>query len=615
MRRLFFLLSFIVLFVVLYAPRVSAQPLSIERVQEATREWLIQKLRPIYSLDTIGHLSVLPPLVSPQGGSTDRSVVNTNTPESEIHAAINPTDTNNIVVAAMQYVSSDLGAELRIPIFYTTNFGETWQQSTFSPTNINPLDFILGGGDPVLAFTPDGKVHLTWLLFSFSLPSLESRFTIYHATSNNKGATWVLDEENVDSGVLDIIGSQGRAVDKEWLAVDNTQNSPHYGNLYVAYTELTLGEIAHYRILFKTWNESAGFSTPVVAVDSVDYFISQFAVPTVAPNGDIHLFWLGASYQDYYLGLFHAKSVDGGQSFSGHQLVSYVNVPCFPPMTSTTPCIPGIDADRTFSSNYILAGNTPGREDQLYVTWSANGYQEEETPGFDIYFARSTDAGQTWSSPVLVNQDANPNIHNFMPNINLTPSGTLSVHWYDQREALNGVQTNYRGVQSSDGGVTFSEDYLVSFLPSDFMTIGALNDNFGVGEYNATVSTQHYVMPFWADGRAGGGNLDIYFAKIPVNTSMPTSIRSLDASNLNVVLSPNPAKDQIRITINNDGDIFNGYLAIYTSQGQQVYFQSIQGNGLTTRQLEASLAGLSPGNYFIVFSSGESRVIEHFVKM
>jgi hypothetical protein len=329
----------------------------------------------------------------------------------------------------------------------------------------------------------------------------------------------------------------------------------------------------------------------------------------VSRNGDLHLSWLGVSYDDFYLGLYHTKSTDGGQTFSPAQLISYINVPCFPPMTSTTPCIPGVDTDRTLSYNYILAGNTEATADHLYVTWSANGFEEENTPGFDVYFSRSTDGGDTWSSPEILNQDGLPAVHNFMPYPNLTPNGTLTVSWYDQRENINGELTNYYGISSDDGGLTFSEDFKISCLPTNFSTVGVLNDNFGIGEYNATVSTEHQMIPFWSDGRFGDGNLDIFFAKIPFDESIPTSIQTLQPAHLKLDISPNPASEVINLSISTQKNLSNVQMTLLNAQGsiiKTIDTETYINIGKT--QLAIDVSELSSGSYFLLFSSSQGRI-------
>ena len=79
-------------------------------------------------------------------------------PESELHVAINPYDSNNIVLAVMKG-TFDSDTFSRISLYYTQDYGETWQKSDFNGKT--PGTF--GAGDPVLAFDRNGRVYLVSL--------------------------------------------------------------------------------------------------------------------------------------------------------------------------------------------------------------------------------------------------------------------------------------------------------------------------------------------------------------------------------------------------------------------------------------------------------------------
>ncbi len=73
-------------------------------------------------------------------------------------------------------------------------------------------------------------------------------------------------------------------------------------------------------------------------------------------------------------------------------------------------------------------------DDTLYAVWydatSINGSQVN----FDIYFSRSDNRGDTWSSPVVVNGDNNPPGDQWMPWIEVDSNGRIHLMYYDTRE-------------------------------------------------------------------------------------------------------------------------------------------------------------------------------------
>lgn len=598
---------------------VPAQKITPEQIHRSAMEWLNKKaVRPMGRLQQIQNGGIT-------AGSNctfdEQNITQTTEPESEVHAAINPTDTNNIVVSAMRWEPFILGVQLALPIYYTRDFGQSWQLSAFDPTGIfGPLDLVLGGGDPVLAFDPSGRVHFSWLIVKINLLSSEEvSFAILHATSEDGGATWAAGQAPVDESFVsgDLTSPQiiltGRAVDKEWMAVDRNADSPHYGNLYLTYIDLhATEEVAYYRILLRTWREGAGFGETTIAVDSVGFFLSQFVTPVVDTRGALHLFWLGVSSEDFYLGVYHARSDDGGTSFSEPVLVSYVNVPCFPPMSSTEPCIPGIDPDRTQASNFIIANPAEGPyENELYAVWAANGFEDAVSTEFDIYFSRSTDGGANWSLPIPIDRPQSLGAHSFMPAMTITPEGVLSISWYSQGQDTSGAATHYHGVLSEDGGRTFSEEFQISCLPSDFNQTGLANGNFGVGEYNASVATSHYVLPFWADGRNNNGNLEIYFARVPVGPQVPTAIRPLSLNGVDMKASPNPTSGPVRLTLELEAGEGAVGLLLFAPNGQLVKTFLAAGSFTAGNHiLELDFSGLSPGTYFLALKTERGNLIQ-----
>jgi hypothetical protein len=78
----------------------------------------------------------------------DTLVVDAALPDSEFHVAINPMDSNNIIIATMHG-----GSTGDMKVYYTLDQGASWQTSPF--TGVHPG--YQGAGDPVLDFDAFGK--------------------------------------------------------------------------------------------------------------------------------------------------------------------------------------------------------------------------------------------------------------------------------------------------------------------------------------------------------------------------------------------------------------------------------------------------------------------------
>ena len=59
---------------------------------------------------------------------------------------------------------------------------------------------------------------------------------------------------------------------------------------------------------------------------------------------------------------------------------------------------------------------------------------EDHSTGFgNVILAASFDNGATWSDRIQVNDNANPNVDEFQPNLAVAASGAVSVNFYDRR--------------------------------------------------------------------------------------------------------------------------------------------------------------------------------------
>lgn len=453
---------------------------------------------------------------STNNGVSDRAndilVSNNSRPESEVHAAINPTDTTNIITAAIWQDENNFLDPIDVKIYYSTNFGSSWQTSAI---NFNPTSEATGGGgDPVIAFDKSGKAYLSWLTLTIDFTDFSLLLSLYAATSTDKGASWsapVL----VDQGALapdDTGGAVGRLVDKQWMAVDRSVGA-YEGNLYICYTELNFIDsiTATSNIILKRKAKTQNtFSSPAVKLNTGVYGIVQFSSIDVDPQGNVHVLFFGGN-DDSDWALYHVVSTDGGQSFSPETKITDL---FFPGLNdAVTNPIEGVAADRMYPCPHIAAGKTPGL---LYAAWTATGITQQETSGYDIYFSKSTNNGQNWSTPVAISPSADPAAEQFYSAIFVNDNGLLTLSYYDRNDDPNGTQTDYVVIHSQDGGASFSTPNKANQTPSNFAFIGANNAEFGIGEYTQVVCSPYFAIPVWSDGRDNTGDIDIYAAILPI---------------------------------------------------------------------------------------------------
>ena len=142
----------------------------------------------------------------------------------------------------------------------------------------------------------------------------------------------------------------------------------------------------------------------------------------------------------YNRDIYFARSYDAGQTWSTDVRVNQ------DPITNTV---------NQLNPQMVYAGDTK----TLYVVW-----QDNRNGNYDIYFAKSTDDGQTWTEPAgnPINDNAvDPNADQMNPSIAYLPGGKLFVAWQDRRNGNNDIYM----AMSEDGGDTWSANEFVTDDP------------------------------------------------------------------------------------------------------------------------------------------------------
>lgn len=537
--------------------------------------------------------------------------------EAELHAAINPADSNNLVVSPIQ---QDASAGISCPVYYTKNFGTTWNKSTWINMPYAPGMISGGGGDPVFAYDADGKLYFSWIdLYGTQMAFLFGTVNmgIFWAYSEDGGETWVKPQrDTILLGQMNMTFGQPSGIaspvsDKQWMAVDKSV-SPFRNNLYVSYVSLAQnGSDATYQIMCKTKPASQDyFRSQAAAVTQVaDFSFVQFASITTDHLGNIHITFYG-SQTGNEPALWHSVSVDGGFTFSTPGKISDIrfNLPILQVAPYDT--IQGINQQRTYPSPYLAGDPVNGN---IYATWTAFGITGLSGNGADVYFSRSVDNGATWSSPLVVNDDTpGTGKHQYYSSICVDNKGIVTVSWYDRRNDPGNLQTHYFIAKSEDGGFSFGQNIQVTSAATDFSSVGSQNNGFGIGEYTQVVSTGYTTIPFWTDGRLNNGDMNVYCAFISPGSVGFGEIKNISGTMSISGIFPNPATEKISFTISlKDPGLISVYLADVAGKKLQI---------LLHRQFQAgdhsetlSINNTAGGKYYLLFESENGKVVKSLV--
>ncbi|HEX5171866.1 MAG TPA: sialidase family protein [Cyclobacteriaceae bacterium] len=131
--------------------------------------------------------------------------------------------------------------------------------------------------------------------------------------------------------------------------------------------------------------------------------------------------------------------------------------------------------------------NSTGRfAGALYLSWAD---QRNGTDDTDIWFLRSVNYGDNWSTALRVNDDGK-NKHQYMPAMAVDQSdGNIYVAFYDRRN-YNDEQTDVYLAFSNDNGVSFKN---VKISEEPFIPITGRN----MGTYISIDAHQGVIVPVW----------------------------------------------------------------------------------------------------------------------
>lgn len=451
--------------------------------------------------------------------------------ESEVHAAINPIDSNNIIISPIFQNDDPKNPQLFCSIYYTTNAGLSWKLSNY---RTNPIGYknvmILGGGDPVLTYNYKGRAYLTWLSLFQTTNGIVHTGLLW-AYSDDGGRNWIEPEEPYIAHFENTTNiNLLKMADKQWVTVNKNND------IFVSYTYLEGNNGGQTTAIYvaKLPSGKNKFESPVKVSNQLSTF-TQFSTITVDERQDLHVMHLELFRSNEML-LVHSKSTDSGKSFNLDSYVSNLTMPqSILDQSGTKDTIVGITTRRLYPAPLIVADNRPTSKykNNLYAVWNANGISRNVGKKMDIYFSRSTDGGKQWEKAKILNRENNSRaVSQYYPSLAVNKNGVISISYYDRNDDVNfDIHTDYVIQFSYDGGLSFTEPRKINTIPTDFRDVGINNGLFGIGEYNMLIFQDEQAIPVWADGREGDGKVRIYTTRTNQDTNGIEVLYSLESTN------------------------------------------------------------------------------------
>ncbi len=400
--------------------------------------------------------------------------------------------------------------------------------------------------------------------------------------STDQGMTWPIDT---------FTGLNGAKVqDKEWPVVNRKNN-----HIFITWTEFDKYDSNEptdsSKIMFSKSLDGGASWTPAKRINKVngDCVDSdntvEGATPAIGPNGEVYVAWAGPE------GLLFDRSLDEGTTW----LDDDIFISDFPQGWDYT--IPGISRCNGLPiTKCDLSGGA--HHGTIYVNWTDQRNGENDT---DVWLAKSTDGGNTWSAPIRVNDDP-AGKHQFLTWMDIDQTtGYLYFVFYDRRHYSDN-QTDVYLALSKDGGETFINRKIseTPFTPTPSIFFG---------DYNNITVHDGIVRPIWT--RFEDGQLSVW-TDITPSEDIFTGTQDASANIQQLDTYPNPAsaKEKTYISFKLHAQALVS-ISIYTASGQLVYqplTQKTLGYGKHVIPVNLKKLSLSSGAYFYTLNVNGEKV-------
>ncbi|OQX79606.1 MAG: hypothetical protein B6D61_03255, partial [Bacteroidetes bacterium 4484_249] len=449
----------------------------------------------------------------------------TNVTESENSGFINPAD-NEFLLNSNNSTGIPASNMYGANYFFSGDAGLTWGGSEQGAGGPN-------SGDPTTAINLEG-----------------SRMYVGYITSGyGQGVAYSTNGGNSFTSVT--VAGGGFILDKNHLWIDNSPVSPYEGNLYNAWTNMQGGANNNEIELYRSsdgglnWTNSGNLSSAVNAGSH-----NQGVNVQTGPDGEVYVCWvIYDSWPSDETAIGFTKSTDGGATFSNAtRIISNIRG------IRTS----GISKNMRVNSFPAMAVDISGGQynGSIYITWTNIGVPGINTGSdIDVYMIRSQDEGDTWSTPVKVNQDpSGQGKEHYFPWITCDPeTGILSAIFYDDRN-VSSSQCEVFCANSFDAGETW-EDFKVSDVSFTPSPIPGLADSY-MGDYLSITARGSMVYPVWTDTR--NGHMTYVSPYVTNNLPKPTDLLvSLEdnTGETDLIWQYDETKDFLFFNIYRDGDL------------------------------------------------------------
>lgn len=369
--------------------------------------------------------------------------------------------------------SNNIGGSGQQAMYWSHDGGNTWGQ-TFLPLAGDNYH-----SDPTVDWQSTGTAWSSTLgIKGFSLV-----LRVYNST--NGGQTW---------SYVNSPSARQKAVDKQMKWIDHSATSPYKDSMYICWHNNQPQYVAR-RTAAGTWNGPIQISGTESSGTAIGCDVRTNSA------GEAFVFWPTTGNRRIVV----SKSTNGGGTWSAGKVIATtfdgydIGVPSFNNRRALIYVSGG--AYRTATVNNVYASWTD-------LTGATGCNTASNEPGSNalstckarIWVARSTDGGNTWGAPVMINNQPTLNDQfNQWLGVDET-TGRLAIIYYDTVDDPSRKKTHIYYQTSSDHGVTWSAPARITTAQTDETIAGADSGN-QYGDYNSLSIHAGKIFPSWTDRR------------------------------------------------------------------------------------------------------------------
>jgi hypothetical protein len=405
---------------------------------------------------------------------------------SESDIRVDPANSQHLIGQSKSVISAE-GYNHLLGFYESFDGGSTWPVQGHTPGYEGWVD----NTDPVGAFDPWGNFYSLVLPYQFyydksgnkkynngtnqtnPLVPAEAIAVAVHPAATIAGTTPATSWITTHNGQPDYLMTADNATtsdpDKQWLTIDTNPTSPHVGRVYAMWTLF----VRNPSIIFESHADArpdgthSDWSTPQILPTITGKRWDTYLLPQVTADGTI---WTTTTNNPQKQDFSHADiyliwSKDGGATWQGPLPVAKgVNVPTYQNTTFREGIV----------NTFAVGARKIGNDYPLYVS-----YEDGTTGLSNVYLRASYDGGATWSSPLRVNDNGGAT-EALQPNLDVAPSGTVAVAFYDRRlpcPAQGDADASGSGIAFDPnapwGRANYCVNTAIQFYKPDLTPIGA----------------------------------------------------------------------------------------------------------------------------------------------